>query len=125
MESIGGLVSIGNNIYILYVVYSEMGKILTNDANIDQSRSLVPVACRRRLVNWGGPLNETAKTEVRCHKRCYTTDIPPPSAQTQYVLGIALNFTAICRQWRRLHRYERNILEWNVMQQTNKQKPLY
>ena len=105
------MVSIGNNIYILYVVYSEMGKILTNIANIDQSRSLVPVACRRRLVNWGGPLNETAKTEVRCHKRCYTTDIPPRSAQTQYVLSLGLNITAICRQGERLHIYERNILD--------------
>ena len=36
-----------------------------------------PLVCRKS--EWGGPSDETGKTEVPCHSRCGTIKIPPCS----------------------------------------------
>jgi hypothetical protein len=38
--------------------------------NYDLWGTSAPLACLKRWLNWGSPLDETAKTKALCHSRC-------------------------------------------------------
>jgi hypothetical protein len=70
-------------LYSTHVSFQDVLRYLTSSSDTSPVRILVrigppyPHACRkRRLHDWGGPSDETGKTEVLCHSRCGTIKIP-------------------------------------------------
>jgi hypothetical protein len=58
-------------------------------------------ASRKRLLNGGGPSNETGITGAPCHSRCGTIETPPCSKAL--IAKHRRKFSALHRQWGRLH----------------------
>jgi hypothetical protein len=56
-----------------------------------------PLVCRKMATKWGGPSDETGKTEAPYHSKCGTITIPPCSKALSAEIG--LNFAALQPQW--------------------------
>jgi hypothetical protein len=57
-----------------------------------------PLMCLKKATEWGGPSDETGKTEVPLHSRCGMIKIPPFSKALS-AEHIGLNFAALHRHW--------------------------
>ena len=75
------------NLYVIYEIVQSKCNISLVSRPFGQNRCPVPLACRRRRLNWGGSPDWTTKNEDLFHRRWGTIKNPPcANANSAYMI---------------------------------------